>query len=189
MRHGRGYQRRIFDPFFTTKVTGRGLGLAAVSGIVRRLKGRLDVESVPGQGSTFRIVFPGVQAQLSKPKARARKWICDGTGSSWWWMMNPMVRDLARAVLQRYGYSVLIAENGREAVDLFRSNADKITAVLMDLTMPVMGGREAFHLMNEIRPEMPIIISTGYAENDVREQFSGALERRYQKAVHRVRAP
>ena len=85
------------------------------------------------------------------------------------------VRDLARAVLERYGYSVLTAENGQAAVALFRRNADTIAAVLLDLTMPVMSGGEAFRLMSEIRPDIPIVISSGYGESAVRDQFTSAL--------------
>jgi PAS domain S-box-containing protein len=167
-------KNRIFEPFFTTKFAGRGLGLAAVSGIVRRLEGQLDLKSVPGEGSTFRIVFRGVPPQLPEPKAAVN---VDLRGSGLILVVDdePMVRDLARAVLERYGYSVLTAENGQTAVDLFRLHADTITAVLLDLTMPVMGGGEAFHLMNEIRPGIPVVISSGYDDRSVREQFSSAL--------------
>jgi PAS domain S-box-containing protein len=167
-------QRRIFEPFFTTKFTGRGLGLAAVSGIVRRLKGRLELESAPGEGSTFRIVFPGVPAQLPQPKINM-KGDLHGSGVILVVDDDRMVRNLAHAVLERYGYSVLTAENGKAAVHLFRTNAETITAVLLDLTMPVMGGGEAFRLMKEIRPEIPIIISSGYGESAIREQFTSAL--------------
>jgi PAS domain S-box-containing protein len=167
-------QRRIFEPFFTTKFTGRGLGLSAVSGILRRINGRLEVKSAPGEGSTFRIVFPGVPAQLPEPQAIAKP---DPRGTGLILVVDdePMVRDLARAVLERYGYSVLTAENGQAAVDVFRRNADTITAVLLDLTMPVMGGGEAFELMNQIRPGIPVIIASGYGESSVRDQFTSAL--------------
>jgi PAS domain S-box-containing protein len=167
-------RRRIFDPFFTTKSTGRGLGLAAVSGIVRRLKGRMDVQSALGKGSTFRIVFPAVPAQAVE-KAVPVQSDLPGTGLVLVVDDDPMVRGLACAVLQRHGYSVLVAENGEKAVSVFRSNADEIDAVLLDLTMPVMGGGTAFQLMNELRPDIPVIISSGYAEAEVREQFTSAL--------------
>src|SRR3954447_9905031 len=86
-----------------------------------------------------------------------------------------MVRDLARAGLERCGYSVLTAKNGSEGVELFRLHADKITLVILDLTMPLMGGAEAFRLMTDIRSDVPIIVSSGYGETEVREQFSSAL--------------
>jgi len=167
-------KRRIFDPFFTTKFIGRGLGLAAVSGIVRRLEARLDVESVPGEGSTFRIVFPGLPAQLPEAKVIVKADLC-GTGLILVVDDDSFARKLACAVLERYGYSVLTAENGQEAVDVFRRNAETIRAVLLDLTMPLMGGGEAFKLMNEIRPGIPIVISSGYGERAVREEFTSAL--------------
>jgi PAS domain S-box-containing protein len=170
-------QRRIFEPFFTTKRTGRGLGLAAVSGIVQRLKGRLELRSAPGAGSTFRMVLPGTPPRIpevpdakvtavSEPAAAKVILVVDD---------EAMVRDFLSNSLKRYGYSVLTAENGLEGVDVFRQNADTISAVLLDLTMPVMSGGEAFRLMNGIRPEIPVVISSGYSDTGLSEEFSGAL--------------
>jgi len=168
-------QKRIFDPFFTTKFTGRGLGLAAVSGIVRRLKGQIEVISAQGKGSTFRIVFPGIPARVAAPKAPGKA-VLAATGTMLVADDDPMVRSLVCAIVEPLGFSVLTAENGRAAVDLFRRNSEEITLVLMDLTMPVMGGLEASGLMHEIRPGTPIIISTGYGQADVQGPYSSVVE-------------
>jgi PAS domain S-box-containing protein len=168
-------KKRIFDPFFTTKFTGRGLGLAAVAGIVRRLKVSMEVESALGKGTTFRIVFRGVPAQLTAAKTTVKAADSDFMGVILVVDDDANVRGLVRAVLERHGYSVLTAENGQVAVETFRKNSDTIAAVVMDFTMPVMSGQDAFLLMNEIRPDIPVIISTGFSESDVRDQFTGAL--------------
>jgi CheY-like chemotaxis protein len=164
-------KRRIFEPFFTTKFTGRGLGLAAVSGIVSRLNARMDIQTAPGEGSTFRIVFPAVSAQLPAMEPAAPQ-SSSGAGLILVVDDDPTVRNLARTALQICGYSVLSAENGKAALEIFRDNSG-IAAVLMDLTMPVMGGSEAFMRMNQIRPGVPFIICSGFSETAVREQFIG----------------
>jgi CheY-like chemotaxis protein len=87
---------------------------------------------------------------------------------------DPLVRNLSTAILERLGYSVLTAENGQTGVEAFRNNMDSITAVLLDLTMPVMGGREALRQMNDIRADIPIVISTGYGDPDDFDQFGYA---------------
>jgi len=166
-------KQKIFDPFFTTKLTGRGLGLAAVSGIVRRLKGQLELETAPGNGSTFRVTFPAVPARQPVPQVKIAR-PPKGTGVVLLVDDEFMVRDLAREVLEKCGYIVITARNGQDALEIFRNNED-IAAVLMDLTMPIMGGGEAFRLMNELRPNIPIVISSGYSESAVREQFTSAL--------------
>jgi CheY-like chemotaxis protein len=86
-----------------------------------------------------------------------------------------MILNITRAALEKCGYSILTAKNGKEAVDVFQAHVDEVTMVLLDLTMPVMGGAEAYTLMTRIRPGIPIVISSGYGESDVRGKFSGAL--------------
>ena len=132
------------------------------------------MESAPGEGSTFRLVLPGVPAQLPEPEPKpVAKSDLHGCGLILAVDDEPGVRDFLRAILERYGYSVLTAENGQDGVDVFRRSAETIAAVVLDLTMPVMGGSEAFRLMNEIRPGIPIVVSSGYGELSVRGQFAG----------------
>jgi two-component system cell cycle sensor histidine kinase/response regulator CckA len=166
---------RIFEPFFTTKFLGRGLGLAAVSGIVRGHAGRMQVESSVGKGSTFRMYFPGVEKLLTKetkPIVRSEELDQNVSGTVLVVDDDPALRKLARMILEHGGYKVLVAEDGRKAVDLFRQHADAINAILLDMTMPIMGGAEAFQLIRAIRGDVPIILSTGYGEEATLKLFS-----------------
>src|SRR5581483_9532889 len=136
-------QARIFDPFFTTKFTGRGLGLSAVLGIVRSHKGALKVYSTPGRGSTFKLLFPVGTGNVIEAAAGAPRPDVRGSGLILVVDDEATVRATAKLALDRHGYTVLVAENGREAVDIFGRHKGEIRLVLMDLTMPVMGGEEA----------------------------------------------
>ena len=164
---------RIFDPFFTTKFTGRGLGLAAVLGIVRGHRGAIKVYSTPGQGTTFKLLFPATSQQAGatpkqidlQPASRGETvMVVDD---------ELIVRRSAKAMLERYAYSVVLAENGKEAVDLFRVLSGKIDVVLLDMTMPVMGGEETFRQLKTIRPDVRVILSSGYNEVEAVRRFAG----------------
>jgi CheY-like chemotaxis protein len=163
---------RIFDPFFTTKFMGRGLGLAAVLGIVRGHKGGLKVYSNPGQGSVFKVVLPVSPARAVRKASPVRTEFF-GSGTILVVDDEEVVRRTAQAALERYGYSVLVARNGREAIEVFQKQPDRIRLVLLDMTMPVMSGEEAVQHLKEIRSDIPVIASSGYNQVVAIRRFAG----------------
>ena len=167
---------RIFDPFFTTKFTGRGLGLAAVSGIVRGHRGAIRVSSEPEKGSTFQVLFPASATYATAAQQADGEEDLHGSGLILVIDDEETVRSTAGAALSRYGYAVEVAENGGRAMEAFRSRPGEFAMVLLDLTMPVLGGETVLRLIKEIRPDIPVIVSSGYSEVDANRRFApGAL--------------
>ncbi len=170
-------QKKIFDPFFTTKFTGRGLGLSAVIGIIKANKGVMKISSSVGHGTTFALLFP----KQETPQEPAPSPIIDKETFDTHWRPSgailivedeEVIRELSATILQDMGYKTLCAEDGLEGLNMFREHAADIAAVILDLNMPNMNGKEAFDEIRKLDPEIPIILASGYSEEDVIRKFT-----------------
>jgi len=159
--------QRIFDPFFSTKFTGRGLGLAAVMGIVESHHGRVRIKTAPGEGSTFRVTFPGVDESADKAPRRNSRVGWRGQGTVLVVEDEEGVREVVSRMLQRLGFQVLEAGDGIEALEVIEQHDGILTAVLLDLSMPRMAGQETLFHLRERTPDLPIVLMSGYTEQEV----------------------
>jgi len=175
-----GTLARIFDPFFTTKFTGRGLGLAAVLGIVRGQKGAITVDTAVGKGSTFQVFFPALGQPRDVKPAAARK---ASPGSATILVVDDeaIVHKTARSTLEKLGYAVLVAENGVEALQIFERQQDRIALIVLDMTMPIMSGEETLSRLRSIREKVKIVASSGYNEQEFLEKFGNRVDGFLQK--------
>jgi len=169
-------QSKLFEPFFTTKFAGRGLGMAAVLGIVRGHKGAIRIESQLGKGTTFRLLFPCSEEAAEPEDAPEPGSAGDGGPDGGTVLVvddEEGVRDLAKRMLESAGLTVLIAGDGQDAVEVLREHMDEIAVVLLDMTMPEMSGEEAFEELRRLRPDLPVLLCSGYAEEDATSHFAG----------------
>ena len=156
-------QERIFEPFFTTKemASGTGLGLASVYGIIKGHGGYVDVESEPGRGTTFTVYLPATEKTVEETLQPSEP-IVKGTETILLVDDEDRVMDVGTKLLEKLGYTVLEARGGKEAVEIYKENKDRIDLVLLDMVMPRMGGGEAYDKMKEINPDVKVLLSSGY---------------------------
>ena len=160
-------QKHIFEPFYTTKEVGKGtgLGLAIVYGIITKHDGTVMLDSEPGRGTTFTVYLPEEQTMISADEADAQELHLAGHETVLLIEDDASVRKITRAILEEYGYSVLEASNGDEAIDVFRKNPNTIHIVLCDLIMPKKNGKETYNDLVKIRPDIKTIFVSGYTSD------------------------
>ena len=162
---GKETLEHIFEPFFTTKEVGRGtgLGLAMVYGIVKQHNGHIAVDSAVGKGTTFKVYLPAIPAAAG-PEVEDSN-VIPAFGNETVLLVDDenSVRELGARILTKYGYTVLQAENGREALDIFLKNRSQVSLVILDLIMPEMGGMDCLRELLKIDPNVKILVSSGYS--------------------------
>ncbi|MFC1561184.1 ATP-binding protein [Candidatus Latescibacterota bacterium] len=165
---------KIFDPFFTTKLTGRGLGLSVVHENVRGHKGSISITSEPDKGTVFTCYFPfsGKPLKVAEEEVIPSNEILIEGGGILVIDDEQDVLEVVKTMLETIDFKVYIVSSGREGIEFFRTNADKINIILIDITMPNMNGEGTFREIRKISTDIPVILSSGYSEHDVKQQFT-----------------
>ncbi len=176
--HGRGMDpetaRRIFDPFFSTKPSGHGLGLAAARGIVRSHRGAIHVESAVGRGTTIRVHLPvAAGAVLPVESGGPGRGLGVGEGRVLFVDDEEGVRQVVRRSLSRAGFDVTTAADGAEALEIVREHASDLALVVLDLTMPGLSGVDVLTELRGIRPDLPVLVTSGYREPRALSELRG----------------
>ncbi|MFO8049032.1 MAG: response regulator, partial [Desulfosudaceae bacterium] len=169
---------RVFEPFFTTKKQGQGtgLGLAAVFGTVQQHQGAIQVYSEEGQGTCFHVLFPLLEEDFPI-RTKSDETIITGRGLILLVDDEHIIRDTGQRILRELGYRVLLAEHGQQALDIIQKNRPELDLVIMDMIMPVMGGKECFQAMREISPEIPVLLASGFTKDgDLNELVAAGLK-------------
>jgi PAS domain S-box-containing protein len=163
-------QKRIFEPFFTTKFAGRGLGMSAIRGIVNGHGALLQMTSRPDFGTTFKVFFPVPPVHDSRETAANPAVLSEKAGGTILLVDDEQVlRDMGTDLLEALGFVALTAENGRKAIEIYRERGCEINVILLDLTMPEMGGIETYYELRKINPTLPVIICSGYSMEAVED--------------------
>jgi two-component system, cell cycle sensor histidine kinase and response regulator CckA len=169
-----GTRKKIFDPFFTTKSAGRGLGLPVILGIVRGHGAAIEIRSAPGKGAAFRLVFPASSStveHVEESSSSVAGW--RGSGTVLLVDDEEMVRVVAKRMLEHFGFSVLLASDGAEALEIFRARLGTISLVILDLTMPRMDGIETLAALRGLSGDAKFLLSSGYSEHEISKRFAG----------------
>jgi len=163
---------KVLDPFFSTKGAGRGLGLSEAQGIVLTHDGAMAVESAIGRGATFSVWIPVFGESTAAPPTRTEAATQGISGSTILVIDDESsIRRYSRRILEKHGAKTILAEDGQEGVDQFRSHADEIDLVLLDMFMPKMNGDRVLKAVRKIRPGVKIIITSGYTESVYVDRF------------------
>jgi CheY-like chemotaxis protein len=170
-----GTRQRIFDPFFSTKFTGRGLGLAAVMGIVENHQGHVRIRTAPGEGTSFRVVLPAVTGEADVAPRRLSGVGWRGQGTVLVVEDEEGVREIVGRMLERLGFHVITAVDGQDALRVLDEHDGGLTAVLLDLSMPRTGGPETVRLLRQRSPELPVVLMSGYTEQDAASKILDGL--------------